>query len=74
MSWRYACSFQGKEKTLSIGTWPEVSLAEARTAYAEARRLLASGISPADAKREAKLAAPRRTPRPSAGSRRTASP
>ncbi|MDR1037087.1 MAG: Arm DNA-binding domain-containing protein [Deltaproteobacteria bacterium] len=58
MSRRYACSFQGKEKTLSIGTWPEVSLAEARTAPAEARRLLASGVSPADAKREAKFAAP----------------
>jgi integrase len=58
MSWRYAYSWQGKEKTLSIGTWPEVSLAEARTAHAEARRQLASGISPADAKREATIARP----------------
>jgi len=42
---------------LSPGKYPAVSLAEARERAAEARRLLAEGINPGEAKKEAKLAA-----------------
>ncbi|MDR1081876.1 MAG: tyrosine-type recombinase/integrase [Deltaproteobacteria bacterium] len=55
-SWRYAFRHHGKPQTLTIGTWPETSLAEARAAHAEARGMLSRGVSPAIAKREAKLA------------------
>jgi integrase len=57
-SWRYAYRHRGKPQTLTIGTWPETSLAEARAAHAEARGMLSRGVSPAAAKREAKLAGP----------------
>lgn len=50
-SWRWKYSFRGKEKTLSIGLYPEVSLREARAARDDARRLLQSGGDPSAEKR-----------------------
>ena len=44
----------GKEKTLTIGKYPTVSLAEARQAAENARRLLVSGQDPSEAKQQAK--------------------
>lgn len=44
----------GKRNTLAIGVYPAVSLADAREARAEARKLLAQGIDPSTAKRTAK--------------------
>ena len=44
----------GKEKTLTIGKYPAVSLSEARQATANARRLLASGQDPSEAKQQEK--------------------
>jgi hypothetical protein len=41
--WHLNFRFNGKQKTLSIGTYPTVSLAEARQAAENARRLLAQG-------------------------------
>ena len=43
-------------KTLAIGSYPAVSLARARNRRDEARELLAQGIAPSTAKREAKQA------------------
>jgi len=40
-------------QTLTIGRYPEVSLTDARDALGKARRLVAQGTSPAEAKREA---------------------
>lgn len=39
--WRFKYRFDGKEKLLSLGTFPDVSLAEARAKRDEARKLLA---------------------------------
>jgi hypothetical protein len=44
--WRYRFQFEGKAKMMSLGTYPEVSLAQARAKLAEYRTLVASGINP----------------------------
>lgn len=44
--WRYSYRFAGKQKTLSIGTYPELSLMDARQLHDEARSALAKGIDP----------------------------
>ena len=54
--WRLAYRFQGKQKELSIGPYPEITLLEARKRRDDARRLLALGNDPAAAKQEAKRA------------------
>ncbi|GAC1370174.1 MAG: tyrosine-type recombinase/integrase [Aquirhabdus sp.] len=50
--WRMAYRFAGKQKTLSIGIYPIVSLAEARTIREDAKRKLRLGIDPMEAKKE----------------------
>ena len=45
--WRFDYRFQGKRKTLAIGAYPDVSLADARKNRADARAALAKGIDPA---------------------------
>ncbi|MFC3873724.1 DUF4102 domain-containing protein [Neisseria musculi] len=52
--WRLKYRIDGKEKLLSIGKYPTVSLSEARKAAENARRLLAAGQDPAAAKQQAK--------------------
>jgi hypothetical protein len=52
--WRYKYRYAGKEKTLALGTYPDVSLADARERHAQARKLLAAGNDPGEIKREAK--------------------
>lgn len=54
--WRLDYRFGGKRKTLALGVFPEVSLAEARTKRDEARKLLASGVDPSAQKKASKLA------------------
>jgi integrase len=44
--WRLKYRFAEKEKLLSLGVYPEVTLAEARTKRDEARKLLHDGIDP----------------------------
>jgi hypothetical protein len=44
--WRYDYRFEGKRKTISLGVYPEVGLAEARRKHDEARRVLAAGDDP----------------------------
>jgi integrase len=44
--WRWAYRFEGKEKLMSLGKYPVVSLALARERHAEARKLLATGVDP----------------------------
>ena len=47
--WRLKYRFEGKEKLLSLGTYPEVSLSEARARRAAARKLLSHGVDPSAA-------------------------
>lgn len=54
--WRVAYRFVGKQKTLALGVYPAVSLAQARKKRDEARELLAQDIDPSQAKRTGKLA------------------
>ena len=44
--WRLKYRIDGKEKLLSLGTYPEVGLKSARDKRAEARKLIAEGIDP----------------------------
>ena len=44
--WRFRYRFSGKEKNLSLGTYPNVSLKNARSALVELRELLNKGIDP----------------------------
>jgi integrase len=44
--WRYSYRFDGKQKTLSLGSYPDVGLKEARELHSEARTLLAAGLDP----------------------------
>ncbi|EQC4544261.1 tyrosine-type recombinase/integrase [Cronobacter sakazakii] len=52
--WRLRYRFQGKEKTLVIGPYPEISLTEARAKQSEAKIKLLSGIDPAEQKQAIK--------------------
>lgn len=54
-SWRWKYSFRGREKTLTLGLYPEVSLRDARMARDEARRQLVGGIDPGAEKRVVKV-------------------
>ena len=55
--WRLRYRHLGKEKTLALGQYPEVSLSEAREKRDEARKLISDGIDPCE-QRRAKKAAP----------------
>jgi integrase len=50
--WRLAYRFKGKQKLLAIGVYPTISLAQAREARDESRRLLAKGTDPLQAKKD----------------------
>ncbi|MBM3548135.1 MAG: DUF4102 domain-containing protein, partial [Alphaproteobacteria bacterium] len=52
--WRLKYRFGGKEKLLSLGTYPDVSLRKARDARDEARRQLVDGTDPSAARQEEK--------------------
>ena len=52
--WRMKYFFRGKEKLLSLGVYPEVSLAEAREQRTQSRKALAAGNDPGVVKRESK--------------------
>jgi len=51
-SWRLKYRFLGKEKVLSLGQYPHVSLLEAREARDSAKKLLARGLDPNDVKQK----------------------
>ena len=52
--WQFKYRMDGKERLLSIGVYPEVSLAQARKAKEGARSSVAEGIDPSEAKQEEK--------------------
>lgn len=52
--WRFKYRWLEKEKLLSLGTYPDTSLAEARERHIQARKALAAGNDPNAVKKEAK--------------------
>ena len=53
--WRVSYRFAGKQKTVAVGQYPDVTLAMARERLLEAKKLLASGRDPAVQARLAKI-------------------
>jgi len=54
--WRLDYRFAGKRKTLALGIYPDVSLADARERREKARKQIANDIDPGTAKQELKRA------------------
>jgi integrase len=54
--WRLAYRFSDVQKTLAIGVYPTISLKDAREARESAKRLLAEGEDPSQARKQAKAA------------------
>ncbi len=59
--WRFKYRHGGKEKRLSLGTYPDTGLADARAKHAAARKLLAAGIDPGEQRKAEKLATQERS-------------
>ncbi|WP_218510853.1 integrase arm-type DNA-binding domain-containing protein [Variovorax sp. dw_308] len=57
MYWQWRIRTSNGETVVSYGSYPEVTLAEAREKHMDARRQKRSGINPNEAKKAAKLAA-----------------
>lgn len=55
--WRWSYRFDRKEKLMTLGRYPEVSLAQARDRHLDARRLLAARIDPMAQRKAEKAAA-----------------
>jgi integrase len=54
--WRWAYRFQGAQKTMALGVYPAVSLAEARRLHQDGREVLAKGADPMHQRKADKLA------------------
>lgn len=54
--WRLKYRHGGKEKRLSLGTYPDTGLADARAKRDEARKLLAAGVDPGEHRKAEKAA------------------
>ena len=52
--WRLKYRFDKKEKRISLGVYPSVSLKEARTRRDDAKKLLANGVDPSEYKKQQK--------------------
>ena len=58
--WRLDFSFDGRRKTLSLGTYPDTGLALARRKADEARKLVREGVDPSNVRKAAKVDAERK--------------
>ncbi|WP_175772000.1 tyrosine-type recombinase/integrase [Paraburkholderia phenazinium] len=54
--WRFKYRFEGKEKRLSLGVYPDVGLKDAREQRDEMRKLLTKGVDPGEHKKAKKAA------------------
>ncbi|MFG5959387.1 Arm DNA-binding domain-containing protein, partial [Salmonella enterica] len=52
--WRMRYRFEGKEKTLVIGPYPQISLTEARAKHSDAKMKLLAGVDPSEQKQAIK--------------------
>ncbi len=50
--WRFDFRFDGKQKSSSLGVWPEVTLAQARLKRNEAKSKISAGVNPIEEKKE----------------------
>jgi putative phage integrase len=55
--WRWRYRWNGKEKLLGFGLYPEISLKRARERRTAAKELLATGVDPSQARKEEKVEA-----------------
>lgn len=55
-SWRFRYRYAGKPKMISLGVYPTITLADARSRRDEARKLVAEGKNPSEVRKEQKLA------------------
>jgi integrase len=55
--WRWKYRFDGREKLMSFGSYPDLSISLAREQHAEARKLLATGADPMAERKAEKAAA-----------------
>jgi len=55
MSLRFRYRYAGKPKMISLGVYPTISLADARSRRDEARKLVVEGKNPSEARKEQKL-------------------
>lgn len=56
--WRFDFRLDGKRRSMSLGTYHDVTLAKARAKLLEARALVADGVDPVAARRAVKVAPP----------------
>ena len=52
--WRFKYRYEGKEKVIAFGSYPDISLAEARTRRQDARNKVANGVDPAEVRKAIK--------------------
>jgi len=52
--WRLKYKFEGKEKRISLGAYPDVTLKQSRSLREKYRQLIAEGIDPSDSKKQSK--------------------
>ncbi|HOY71008.1 MAG TPA: integrase arm-type DNA-binding domain-containing protein [Methylotenera sp.] len=52
--WRLNYRFNGKQKTISLGVYPQINLQQARIERDNAKKLLALGVDPSENRKEAK--------------------
>ncbi len=55
--WRFRYTFSGKEKGISLGTYPDIALQAARDKRTEARRLVANNLDPSAVRKESRIEA-----------------
>ena len=55
-SWRFRYRFAGKPKMISLGVYPMITLADARSRRDDARKLVAEGKNPSEVRKEQKIA------------------
>jgi len=54
--WRFQYRYAGKQKLLALGAYPSITLADARQAREDARKLLANGVDPGESRKAARIA------------------
>jgi integrase len=55
-SWRFRYRYAGKPKMISLGVYPTITLANARSRRDDARKLVAEGKNPSEVRKEQKIA------------------
>lgn len=59
--WRWKYSYEGKEKRLSLGAWPDLSLDEARQQRDALRSMLRDGVDPGSVDKKSRGIAPEKS-------------